>query len=95
MVNFDTRRGVGAAMSAAMEAPRYLALGQHLASDVTTLLLEMLQLDRTAARVISSHFYVCSDSERLHQVNSPDSGKMPTLPSMAIARSTPGVGRNV
>ena len=27
MVNFDTRRGVGAAMSAAMEAPRYLALG--------------------------------------------------------------------
>ena len=88
MVNFDTRRGVGAAMSAAMEAPRYLALGQHLASDVTTLLLEMLQLDRTAAR----QFYVCSDSERINNI---DVFTAPTLPSMAIARSTPTVGRNV
>ena len=78
-------------MSAAMEAPRYLALGQHLASDVTTLLLEMLQLDRTAARVIGSHFYVCSDSERINNI---DVFTAPTLPSMGIARSTPTVGRN-
>jgi hypothetical protein len=39
----------------------------------------MLQLDRTAAR----QFYVCSDSERINNI---DVFTAPTLPSMAISQ---------
>ena len=61
-----------------MEAPRYLALGQHLASDVTSIVTANVTTGQQAAQVINSHFYVCSDSERINNI---DAVKAPTLPS--------------
>ena len=66
-----------------MEAPRYLALGQHLASDVTSIVTANVTTGQQAAQVINSHFYVCSDSERINNI---DVFTAPTLPSMAISQ---------